>query len=56
MQFGIRHCFTPIEIPTDCTLHTSISMECIRQYILVIIGTVFFLFSVVHGVNYIRVY
>jgi len=30
IQFDIKHCFTPIKIPTDCTLHMGILTECVR--------------------------
>ena len=56
IKFGIRHCFTPMEILTDYTLHTGIPIKYIRQYILETIRTIPFHHSTVHGVYYIRVY
>jgi hypothetical protein len=42
-------------IQTDCTLHTGIPTECVRQYILIIIGIVYLLPGIVHDVRYMRV-
>ena len=42
-------------IPTDCTLHTGIPTECVRQYILITIGIVYLLPGIVHDVRYMRV-
>jgi hypothetical protein len=30
IQFGIKHCFTLMKIPTNCTLHMSILTECVH--------------------------
>jgi hypothetical protein len=56
MQFVIRHCFTLIEISSNCTLHTSISKECVRWSILEIMRTVPLHPNNVHSIHYIWVY
>ena len=56
IQFVIRHCFTPMEIPTDCTLHMGIPTKYICRYIPETMETVLLHPDTIHGIHYIQVY